>query len=131
MKASGLEPQASGQNPMKASGLGPQASDQNPMKASGPGPQASGQNLDPPQLTTAPACGDAARAHTATLDRFDQWDLQIRGATRASLDRATFTLDAPAWTGHCQELDVLRGVLEQQLSCSVAVSGICAAEARR
>jgi hypothetical protein len=101
------------------------------MKASGLGPQASDQNLDPPQLTAAPACGDAARAHAATLDRFDQWDLQIRGATRASLDRATFTLDAPAWTGHCQELDVLRGVLEQQLSCSVAVSGICAAEARR
>jgi hypothetical protein len=115
---------------MKASGLGPQASGLG-LQASGLGLQASGQNLDPPQLTTAPACGDAARAHAATLDRFDQWDLQIRGATRASLDRATFTLDAPAWTGHCQELDVLRGVLEQQLSCSVAVSGICAAEARR
>jgi hypothetical protein len=93
--------------------------------------QASGQNPDPPPPTAAPACGDAARAHAAPLDRFDQWDLQIRGATRASLDRATFTLDAQAWTGHCQELDVLRGVLEQQLSCAVAVSGNCSAEARR
>ncbi len=89
------------------------------------------QTPDPPLRPAAPACGDAARAHAATLDRFDQWDLHIRGATRASLDRASFTLDAPAWTGHCQELDVLRGVLEQQLSCAVSVSGNCSAEARR
>jgi len=76
-------------------------------------------------------CGDAARAHAATLDRFDQWDLQIRSATRASLDRGSWTLDAAAWSGHCQELDVLRSSLEQQLACAVAVVGHCAAlEAR-
>jgi hypothetical protein len=76
-------------------------------------------------------CGDAARAHAATLDRFDQWDLQIRSATRASLDRGSWTLDAAAWSGHCQELDVLRTSLEQQLACAVAVSGHCASlEAR-
>jgi hypothetical protein len=76
-------------------------------------------------------CGDAARAHAATLDRFDQWDLQIRSATRASLDRGSWTLDAAAWSGHCQELDVLRASLEQQLACAVAVFGHCASlEAR-
>jgi hypothetical protein len=76
-------------------------------------------------------CGDAARARAATLDRFDQWDLQIRSATRASLDRGSWTLDAAAWSGHCQELDVLRTSLEQQLACAVAVFGHCASlEAR-
>ena len=80
-------------------------------------------------LPTAP-CGDAARAKAATLDRFDQWDLQIRGAKHASLDRAAWALDAGAWAGHCQELDVLRSVLEQQLACAVNVSGSCAGEAR-
>jgi hypothetical protein len=76
-------------------------------------------------------CGDAGRARAATLDRFDQWDLQIRGATRASLDRGSWKLDAAAWSGHCQEFDVLRAALEQQLACAVAVFGQCASlEAR-
>lgn len=85
----------------------------------------------PPPARTKAQCGDAARSHSATLDRFDQWDLQIRGAARGSLDRASWTLDAASWAGHCQELDVLRAALEQQLSCSVTLSGRCApADAR-
>lgn len=83
-----------------------------------------------PADTPAAPCGDSARTHVATLDRFDQWDLQIRRGARASLDRASWTLDAAAWSGHCQELDVLRGVLEQQLSCAVAVAGSCSTGAR-
>jgi hypothetical protein len=77
-------------------------------------------------------CGDAARSRTATLDRFDQWDAQIRGSERSSLDRSSWILNAAAWSGHCQELDVLRAALEQQLSCALELQGRCvgAAEAR-
>jgi hypothetical protein len=71
-------------------------------------------------------CGNAARAKAATLDRFDQWDGQIRGSSRPSLDRASWALNAAAWSGHCQELDVLRAALEQQLACAVDVQGKCA-----
>ncbi len=50
-----------------------------------------------PATAKAPAqCGAAARERTATLDRFDQWDLQIRGGRAPSLDRATLTLRASA-----------------------------------
>jgi len=85
----------------------------------------------PPAARARSQCGDGARSHSATLDRFDQWDLQIRAAARSSLDRASWTLDAAAWAGHCQELDVLRAALEQQLSCTVTLSGRCApADAR-
>lgn len=70
-------------------------------------------------------CGDAARGRSATLDRFDQWDRQIRGAAAPSLDRGSFTLDAAAWSGHCQELDVLRAALDQQLGCATPISGKC------
>src|SRR5438067_7787167 len=85
----------------------------------------------PPAATKAPAaiaphrCGETAREQAATLDRFDQWDLQIRRAAQPSLDRASLTLDSPAWAGHCQEMEVLREALEHQLECTVAVEGAC------
>ena len=71
-------------------------------------------------------CGEAARSRSATLDRFDQWDRQIRNSPAASLDRASFSLDAAAWSGHCQELEVLRAALERQLGCTAALAGECA-----
>jgi hypothetical protein len=74
----------------------------------------------------AQSCGDAARAKVATLERFDQWDSQLRGSARRSLDRGSFTLNAAAWAGHCQELDALRAALEQQLGCAVEQQGRCA-----
>src|SRR6185503_4310641 len=49
-----------------------------------------------PQSKTV-ACGEPARAHTATLERFEQWEEQVRGA-RKSLDRNAWTLDAAAWS---------------------------------
>jgi hypothetical protein len=61
----------------------------------------------------------------ATLDRFDQWDQHIRGDGQPSLDRASFTLRSALWSGHCQEMDVLRAALERQLECTVAVEGRC------
>jgi hypothetical protein len=70
-------------------------------------------------------CGDAARRKTATLERFEQWESQIRGAGPPSLDRESFTLNAAAWSGHCQELDVLRAALEQQLGCAIAQRSPC------
>jgi hypothetical protein len=70
-------------------------------------------------------CGEAAGERTATLDRFDQWDRQIRGDSRPSLERASFTLRSPLWSGHCQEMDVLRAALEQQLGCALQVEGRC------
>jgi hypothetical protein len=83
----------------------------------------------PPPVAKSPAapspCGDGARERTATLDRFDQWDRQIRGDSRPSLDRASLTLRSSLWTGHCQEMDVLRTALERQLECTVAVEGRC------
>ena len=82
----------------------------------------------PPNRTQAAAarCGDAARAKLATLERFDQWDSQLRGSSRRSLDRGSWTLNAAAWMGHCQELDALRAALEQQLGCAVEQQGHCA-----
>ena len=68
-------------------------------------------------------CGEA-RVRGAVLDRFDQWEVQIVGARR-SLDRASWTLDAGAWSGHCQELDVLRTALEKQLGCALGQEGRC------
>ncbi len=82
----------------------------------------------PPPPPAAPAvvrCGDAARAHPAVLDRFEQWETQIRGARR-SIDTASWTLKAAAWSGHCQEMDVLRAALEQQLGCALSQQGQCA-----
>lgn len=72
-----------------------------------------------------PRCGSAARERTATLDRFDQWDQQIRGDSQPSLDRASLTLRSALWSGHCQEMDVLRAALERQLECTLAVEGRC------
>jgi hypothetical protein len=85
--------------------------------------------LDPGPAGTSAAsvrCGDAARAKSATLDRFDQWDSQLRGSSRRSLDRGSWTLNAAAWVGHCQEMDALRAALEQQLGCAVEQQGVCA-----
>lgn len=72
-------------------------------------------------------CGAAAAARTGTLDRFDQWEARVCGAAPRSLDRAALSLDAAAWSGHCQELDVLRAALEQQLDCAFELRGQCAA----
>ena len=69
-------------------------------------------------------CGAEARQRTALLDRFEQWEHGITGA-RGSLDRAAFTVDAGAWSGHCRELEVLHSVLEQQLGCAVGEEGRC------
>jgi hypothetical protein len=71
------------------------------------------------------ACADSAVA-PATLDRFEQWEARIRGGP-PSLDRRTLLLDAQAWSGHCQELDVLRTVLERQLGCALPEQGRCGA----
>jgi hypothetical protein len=80
----------------------------------------------PSGTTAAPAqCGEAAREKSATLDRFDQWDSQLRGSSRRSLDRASWRLNAAAWVGHCQEMDALRAALEQQLGCAVELQGLC------
>jgi hypothetical protein len=87
--------------------------------APAPQPQASATRPAPTR------CGDAAREHAATLDRFDQWDRQLRGAEQPSLDRTTLTLGAAAWAGHCQELEVLHAALERQLDCTVALEGTC------
>jgi hypothetical protein len=88
-----------------------------------------GETPAPPPEPAAPAavahCGDAARGRTAVLDRFEQWEARIRGA-RASIDPSSWTLNAAAWSGHCQEMDVLRGALEQQLGCALSQQGQCA-----
>jgi hypothetical protein len=76
-------------------------------------------------------CGDAARSRSATLDRFDQWDRHIRNSPASSLDRASFSVDAAAWSGHCQELDVLRAALEHQLGCTAAIDGECSPAPRQ
>jgi hypothetical protein len=69
-------------------------------------------------------CAGEARAGSAVLDRFDQWEAQVVGARR-SLDRLSWTLDAGAWSGHCQELEVLRSALERQLGCALGQEGRC------
>jgi len=90
---------------------------------------------DPPPSPPVPAaspaspirispCVGEARARSPVLDRFDQWEAQIVGPRR-SLDRIGWTVDAGAWSGHCQELDVLRTALEQQLGCALAQEGRC------
>src|SRR5206468_3552537 len=81
----------------------------------------------PPPIQMAPAarCGDGARKKTATLERFEQWEAHVLGTTRRSLDRDGWTINAAAWSGHCQEMDVLRAALEQQLGCAVARKGPC------
>ncbi len=94
-----------------------------PDPAAAPAPPASA-TPPPPPSPAALRCGGEAREHTALLDRFDQWERQITGR-RQSLDRASFTLDAAAWSGHCPELDVLRSVLEEQLGCAVGQEGRC------
>jgi len=76
-----------------------------------------------PPTAIAP-CGGEGRARSPVLDRFDQWEEQIVGPRR-SLDRIGWTVDAGAWSGHCQELDVLRAALEQQLGCALAQEGRC------
>ena len=87
----------------------------------------------PAKAIAAPAppvrCGDAARSRRAAVERFEQWEAQIRGARR-SLDPASWTLDAASWSGHCQEMDVLRAALEQQLGCALSQQGSCNGAAR-
>jgi hypothetical protein len=81
----------------------------------------------PPAPSAAPAtarCAGESRVRAAVLDRFDQWEAQVVGARR-SLNRASWTLDTGAWSGHCQELDVLRSALEQQLGCALGQEGRC------
>jgi hypothetical protein len=78
----------------------------------------------PPVVRSPVKCAGDGQVRTAVLDRFDQWEAQVVGARR-SLDRSTFTLDAAAWSGHCQELDVLRSALERQLGCAVGQEGRC------
>jgi hypothetical protein len=81
----------------------------------------------PPVVAAQPAvprCGAEGHVRTAVLDRFDQWEAGIVGPPR-SLDRTAWTLDVAAWSGHCQELDVLRSALEQQLGCALAQEGRC------
>jgi hypothetical protein len=91
-----------------------------PETATGPPPPAPA-----PVAVRMPArCSGEGQVRTAVLDRFDQWEAQVVGARR-SLDRSNFSLDAGAWSGHCQELDVLRSALEQQLGCSVGQEGRC------
>jgi hypothetical protein len=78
-----------------------------------------------PAASSAPGrCAGDARAKSGVLDRFDQWEAQIAGPRR-SLDRASWTLDAGAWSGHCQELEVLRAALEQQLGCALLQESRC------
>jgi hypothetical protein len=91
-----------------------------------PEPPAAPAPLPPPAAPppVAARCGAEARQRTALLDRFDQWEQQIVGPRR-SLDRASWTLDAAVWSGHCPEMDVLRSVLEQQLGCAVGQEGRC------
>ena len=96
-----------------------------PQPATAPPPPAT----PPPAPVAAPPpavarCGGEGRIRTAVLDRFDQWEAEIVGSPR-SLDRTAWTLDAAAWSGHCQELDVLRSALEQQLGCALALEGRC------
>jgi hypothetical protein len=81
----------------------------------------------PPAPTPPPAvvhCGGQGQLRTPVLDRFDQWETEIVGRAR-SLDRTSWTLDTAAWSGHCQELEVLRSALEQQLGCALAQEGRC------
>ena len=85
----------------------------------------------PPEAKAPPGrCSEAAAARPSTLDRFEQWEARIRGKQGApSLDRQAFTLDAAAWSGHCQELEVLRAVVEEQLGCALKQEGRCASAA--
>jgi hypothetical protein len=94
-----------------------------PVAATEPAPSAA--------VAAVRRCDAAARARSATLDRFDQWDLQLRGSSRPSLDRSSLTVNAAAWIGHCPELGALRAALEQQLGCAVEQQGDCAGEEAR
>jgi hypothetical protein len=92
-----------------------------------PRPEATAEAAAPPTplpVRAAARCSREAQLRTTVLDRFDQWETQVVGARR-SLDRATFTLDVAAWSGHCRELDVLRSALEQQLGCALGQEGRC------
>ena len=99
-----------------------------PQESAPPPPAASPASASTPATAAAPPsnarCGADARQRTALLDRFDQWERRVTGS-RGSLDRAAFTLDAAAWSGHCRELEVLHSVLEEQLGCAVGEEGRC------
>ena len=120
---------APGQQPAKRSN--PAARSGAPVAAAAPSP-ANGHARPLPAgsapLDARTPCTPAAASKTAALDRFEQWESRIRGSRpeRTSLDRAAFSLDAAAWSGHCQELEVLRAALEGQLGCAVGQRGGCA-----
>jgi len=94
-----------------------------------PAPVVVARHVEPAPAPAAPAavarCGEAARKKTATLERFAQWEAEVLGAAHHSLDQKDWTLDATAWSAHCQEMDVLRAALEQQLGCTIARRGPC------
>jgi hypothetical protein len=99
------------------------------LGGSAPAPSVAVRPVEPapasPPVAAAARCGEAARKKTATLERFEQWEAQVLGAAHNSLDRQAWTLNAAAWSGHCQEMDVLRAALEQQLGCTIARRGPC------
>jgi len=94
-----------------------------------PAPAQVVRRVEPAPAAPAPMalsrCGESARKRTATLERFEQWETEVLGAAHHSLDQNEWTLDATAWSAHCQELDVLRAALEQQLGCTIARRGPC------
>jgi hypothetical protein len=103
--------------PLEAALLVPEAAAPTPPPAPAPAaPPAAAARCPPP-------------ASSAALDRFDQWERRVRGAPAQSLDRRAFALDGAAWSGHCLELDVLRGVLERQVGCALQLRTACASAA--
>ena len=96
-----------------------------------PAARLSPEEAPPAKTAGRVRCGDAERARSATLERFDQWDAQLRRASRRSLDRDSWTLNAAVWAGHCPEMDALRAALEEQLGCAVEQQGSCAGEEER
>ncbi|HEY6050807.1 MAG TPA: hypothetical protein VIZ58_06125 [Thermoanaerobaculia bacterium] len=100
------------------------------LGSAAPPPAQAARPVEPAPPPAPPAaaiarCGDSASRKTATLERFEQWEAQVLGTAHTSLDREGWTLNAAAWSGHCQEMDVLRAALEQQLGCTLARRGPC------
>jgi hypothetical protein len=118
-------------DPRRAKAFDPNVPIEDSLLVGGSPPQArAARPAEPLPPSPAPAavavarCGEVARKKAATLERFEQWEAQVLGAAH-SLDRQEWTLNAAAWSGHCQEMDVLRAALEQQLGCTIARRGPC------